>query len=156
MLYLNSQDVQISFKRLTETAKIPQLVIRDLKTGPEIGIDLYADEIIEEQNLVTIKSGVAQSHTGSYWLMLVPRSSTFKRGLMLANSVGIIDPSYRGDIMAVFWIIDPERYKENPPKVGDRLVQLVAFKQVKDFFISEDRDFENTGRGSDGFGSSGR
>lgn len=149
-------DIEIAFKRLTETAKMPELIIRDLKSGPEIGMDLFVDEIIEEGNLVTVKSGIAQSRTGSYWLMLVPRSSIYKYGLVLANSVGIIDPSYRGDITAKFWIVDSSKYKANPPVKGNRLVQLVAFRQVKDFYICEDEELDNTERGSHGFGSSGR
>lgn len=84
-----------------------------------------------------------------YWLL--PRSSIYKSGLIMANSVGVIDSSYRGEIKAPVWSITGKSYIEK----GDRLFQIVAPDMGH---ISEVRivdSLPDTERGEGGFGSSG-
>ena len=93
----------------------------------DAGFDLYATEdlIIPSGKVGKIKSGVVgipEDNKQSY--MLFPRSSIYKTPLRLANSIGLIDAGYRGEIMAVVDNISNEEYTV---KKGDRLVQLVAF-----------------------------
>ena len=81
---------------------------------------------------------------------LVPRSSIVKTDLMLANGVGIIDPGYRGEIIAAFRSFsDVEVVLEK----GTSLVQIVApdRKPIKVYVVEE---LDNTERGNKGFGSS--
>lgn len=56
-----------------------------------------------------------------YWLL--PRSSISKKGLIMANSVGVIDRSYRGELMGAVVNV-----RDEPVKVarGERLFQIVA------------------------------
>lgn len=79
------------------------------------------------------------------------RSSVWKTGMVLSNSVGTVDENYRGEISAVFYHVNKDlpRYK-----VGDRVAQLklgfslpIGWEEVS---ILEDTD-----RGAKGYGSSG-
>ncbi len=84
-----------------------------------------------------------------YWL--VPRSSIYKSGLIMANSVGVIDSSYRGELKAPVWSMTGNSKVEK----GDRLFQILAPDMGH---ISEIRIVESlpeTQRSEGGFGSSG-
>ena len=70
----------------------------------------------------------------------------------MANSVGIIDPGYRGNIMAAVDNIKQEPYRLEP---GQRLFQLVAMDGSPISFELTDVLTE-TDRGEGGFGSTGQ
>lgn len=85
-----------------------------------------------------------------FWL--VPRSSIYKTGLMMANSVGVIDKSYRGELKAPVWSMTGN----TDVSVGDRLFQIVAPDMG---WIRRVRLVESlpvTDRGAGGFGSTGK
>ena len=118
------------------------------------GLDLYIveNQIFKPGETNKIKLGIScESNSGeSYFLF--PRSSISKTPLRMANSIGLIDGGYRGEIMAVCDNIKDFEFKINK---GDRLFQLVSadlsainFKIVN--FLSK------TDRGSGGFGSTGK
>jgi len=90
-------------------------------------------------------------NTGYY---MYPRSSLSKTKLRLANSVGIIDSGYRGNLIGMFDVINVDYYA----KVNDRLLQICA-PGLLPIYV-EIVNFENelgneTERGSGGFGSTG-
>lgn len=83
---------------------------------------------------------------------LYPRSSISKTPLRLANSVGIIDSQYRGELCVVLDNISDEPYNIER---GQRLFQICSrnlepFKSVE--FVET---FSETERGENGFGSTG-
>jgi dUTP pyrophosphatase len=80
---------------------------------------------------------------------LYARSSIAKTGLRLANSVGIIDSGYRGNIMAYFDVI-----KNDNVEVHQRLVQICA-PDLGPFKIELVDSLDETERGEGGFGSTG-
>ena len=102
-------------------------------------------------------------NTGFY---MYPRSSLSKTKLRLANSVGIIDSGYRGNLIGMFDVVnidDEERNlnKNNADyfaKVNDRLVQICAPGLVPilvEIVENEEELGNETERGSGGFGSTG-
>ena len=81
-----------------------------------------------------------------------PRSSIWKTGMVLSNSVGTIDDLYRGEVSAVFYHVFPNmpRYK-----VGDRIGQIkLGFTLPIEF--EEVDELGDTERGEGGYGSTGR
>lgn len=80
---------------------------------------------------------------------LYARSSISKTGFRLANSVGIIDSGYRGNIMAYFDVI-----KNDKVEVYQRLVQICA-PDLKSFKVELVDSLDETKRGEGGFGSTG-
>lgn len=112
-------------------------------------------------------STFVEDNNGPYFTLLFPRSSLSKYNLQLANSVGVIDRSYRGNIILRFnyvWQpsdltfmkgsivgkINKDKIYENGNKVG----QLVVFKEIYPQFIINE-NLTDTERGKNGFGSTG-
>jgi dUTP pyrophosphatase len=126
--------------------------------GDNAGVDLYVPTkvIFEagEKKLVSmgvraaIVDGDAFKH---YWML--PRSSISKTGLMMLNSVGVIDKSYRGELMAFLW------NTSNAPVVveaGNRLVQIVAGDMSDITSVTVMDSLPESKRGEGGFGSTGK
>lgn len=91
-------------------------------------------------------------------LLLLPRSSISKTPLRLANSIGLIDAGYRGEVSAMV-----DNIYESPYEVffGDRLFQLCShdflpFTKVVLVDRLEDLPAAPDDRGAGGFGSTGR
>ena len=111
-------------------------------------------------------------NTGFY---MYPRSSLSKTKLRLANSVGIIDSGYRGNLIGMFDVVNvdettqpvnelqlqnKEQYKDYDyyAKVNDRLVQICGPGLIPiyvEIVNSLDELGNETERGSGGFGSTG-
>ena len=83
---------------------------------------------------------------------LRPRSSIYKTGMVLSNSVGTVDDLYRGEVSAIFYHVFTEmpRYR-----VGDRIGQIkLGFTLPIEF--EEVDELGRTLRGDGGYGSTGR
>jgi len=127
----------------------------------DIGFDLYIanDITVLPKQITKIDLGVkaelvygTDSSTQNYGYFLLPRSSISKTTLMLANSTGVIDPEYRGSIIAavVNWGDEPVVLTK-----GERYFQLVFFNYTvpKIEFVKE---LSKTERNEGGFGSTGK
>jgi hypothetical protein len=89
--------------------------------------------------------------TDSHYL-LMPRSSIYKSGLMMANSTGVIDKSYRGELKAPVWSMTGSSVVRS----GERLFQIVAPDMGWIRHVRQIDVLPETQRGGNGFGSSGR
>jgi len=131
------------------------------RTNENAGFDLFVpDDVVfapNEKKLVSMRVKVVLqknmfecSTPVHYWML--PRSSISKTGLMLCNSVGVIDQSYRGELMAFLW-----NTTDSPVTVskGSRLVQIVAPDMGWISRVEVVNELDNTSRGSGGFGSTG-
>ena len=120
----------------------------------DAGLDLYiiADQKINPGSTERIHLGIACETLESKPYLLMARSSISKTPLRLANSVGLIDAGYRGEIIAVVDNIKSDIYKIEK---GQRLFQLVAMAGEEIHFELVDSLSDST-RGSDGFGSTGK
>ena len=120
----------------------------------DAGLDVYIveDQIINPGETTRIKLGISCENVDKKAYFLMPRSSISKTPLRLANSVGLIDAGYRGEIMAAV-----DNIKDNPHRleVGQRLFQIVAMDGSEIQFDLTDV-LSQTSRGNDGFGSTGK
>ena len=84
---------------------------------------------------------------------LYARSSVSKRGIILVNSVGIIDSGYRGPLMAAFY-----NTKKEPVTIesGDRIVQICMPDLSYYFDVTLVHSLDETERGEGGLGSTGK
>ncbi len=64
-----------------------------------VGFDCYCAEVRYENDLITFDLGFSAAPPKGYYFELVPRSSITKYDLLMANSFGVIDPNYRGNLM---------------------------------------------------------
>lgn len=89
-----------------------------------------------------------RTHLPCSWLVF-PRSSISKTPLRLANSIGLIDAGYRGEIIACLDNIKKEPYTV---RTGDRLLQAVSFSG-EPILLKIVKELDATTRGEGGFGS---
>lgn len=101
-----------------------------------------------------IPSGIAiHIADPGYAAMLLPRSGLgHKHGIVLGNLVGLIDSDYQGEVLISCWNRGREVFSVQP---GERIAQMVIVPVTQaQFEVVE--DFEQSARGSGGFGHSGR
>jgi dUTP pyrophosphatase len=118
----------------------------------DIGYDLTAISVFKKvsSNITLFDTGLIVSPPEGYYVEILPRSSISKTGYMLANSVGVIDPSYTGKLLIALIKIDQEAPDISLPFTRCQLVLRLAHKSV----MVQVNSFEETIRGSGGFGSS--
>jgi dUTP pyrophosphatase len=135
------------------------------RSRPEdVGFDLTARQVTPETQRATdiltfmVDFGVRIEPPAGYYAELIPRSSLTWTGFIMPNSVGVIDPDYRGILMMpLVYLGSPDQASiKSQELVGRRLAQLVLRPNyevsVQRVDISE---LSATGRGESGFGSSG-
>ena len=66
----------------------------------EVGYDLTAINFVKRlgTNTFMYDTGISVEPPAGYYTEIVPRSSIVKSGYILTNSIGIIDPTYRGTL----------------------------------------------------------
>lgn len=119
----------------------------------DAGLDLFVLEemTFEPGETKAIELGIQCEPEDGRAYLLMPRSSISRTPLRMANSVGLIDGGYRGEIMAVCDNIKAAPYTVHR---GDRLFQLVAMDGSPIEYELTD-ELSPTTRGSGGFGSTG-
>lgn len=143
----DDEEVKIRFKKINPDAATPKQC-----TIGAAGFDLTAVSVEEDPLTVRCDTGIAVEIPNGYVGLLFPRSSVYKTGLAMANSVGVIDADFRGAISAIFY---KRRHEVNPYKVGDRVAQLVIVP-IKNVEFVEVDELSETERGAGGYGSTGR
>jgi dUTP pyrophosphatase len=126
--------------------------------GENAGVDLFVpnDVVFAPGERKMVSMGVRAvmvdwKKMANYWML--PRSSISKTGLMMMNSVGVIDKSYRGELIAALWNTTNEVVKVER---GQRLVQIVArdMDDIKSLRVVD--ALPTSDRGEGGFGSTGK
>lgn len=126
--------------------------------GENAGVDLFVpnDVVFAPGERKMVSMGVRAvmidwKKMANYWML--PRSSISKTGLMMMNSVGVIDKSYRGELIAALWNTTNEVVKVEK---GQRLVQIVArdMDDIKTLRVVD--TLPTSDRGEGGFGSTGK
>lgn len=139
----------MKIKRLTETAIIPTW-------GSEgaAGLDLYADNqaIIAPSATEIIHTGIAIELEPNTFAAIYARSGLgIKRGLRLANSVGIIDADYRGELLVA---LHNDSNATQVIHAGDRIAQMVIQPYICPTLEETDK-LNETARNDKGLGSTG-
>lgn len=140
--------MKIQFKKLVPEAQKPKFG----KPG-DAGADLVATSFdLTRDGQVVYGTGLAVEIPEGMVGLVFPRSSIRNYGLTMANSVGVIDSGYRGEIMVTFNIkfMQVEMYA-----VGDRIAQLVIVP-VPLIQYAEVEELSETSRGTEGHGSTGK
>ena len=123
----------------------------------DAGYDLRAVEpfSLAPGERAVVPTGVAIAGPEGAAGLVVPRSGlAAKHGLSVVNGPGLIDPSYRGEVKVVLVNLGQEPYEGAP---GDRIAQLLLVPFVApDTRVVDELPASADGRGTGGFGSSGR
>jgi len=125
------------------------------------GLDLHAcidrPLVLEPQKpAVLISAGIAfRIGTPNWCALLLPRSGLgHKEGLVLGNTVGVIDADYEGPCLISAWNRNPTG-KGIRVRPGDRIAQLVFTRIARPEFAIVSAFSTQGGRHEDGFGSTG-
>lgn len=144
--------MEVKIKRLKENAITPTRGSRE-----SAGYDLYAccDDVvvIEPHKTEKIGTGLAIQPPKGYFGAIMARSGlATKNGLRPANCTGVCDQDYSGEYIVAL------HNDTNYPQVinpGDRIAQLI-FLPYNNIKFCEVDELDNTDRGDNGFGSTGK
>lgn len=141
---------QVRIRRLTASATLPKY-----ETAGAAGFDLSAsqDMTVQPGEVTLIPTGLAIEVPSGTFLGVFARSSTpLKRGLMVANGVGVVDPDYCGPNDEVK--IEVYNFTARPVhiKVGDRIAQGILIPAIRVEW-EEAAELRTDSRG--GFGATG-
>lgn len=142
--------LNVNVKRLDPTVELPAYAYEG-----DAGLDLRANESVDIAPFerVLIPTGLAISIPDGYAGFVQPRSGmALKRGLTIANTPGLIDAHYRGELKVIAVNLDSQQTIHI--ERGERIAQLVI-QQVPVVHLIEVDELDETDRGSGGFGSSG-
>lgn len=139
--------IEIKFKKLCAEAVMPTKAHQS-----DAGADLTATSKHwdDEKQCWIYGTGIATEIPEGYVGLVFPRSSIRKYGLSLANSIGVIDSGYRGEIMCSF------KPTGSCPtyNVGDKIAQLIIMPYPETNYV-EATELSDSERGENGHGSSG-
>lgn len=134
----------------------PDLPLPSYARAGDAGLDLRArtDALVPARGGRTlVPTGIAVAIPDGWVGLVVPRSGlALRHGVALANTPGVIDSGYRGELQAVVINLDP--VDDYQIRRGDRIAQLLVQRvelvswNVVDALTGEDR--------GGGFGHSGR
>jgi dUTP pyrophosphatase len=143
--------MKIDIKKLNDRAVLPT-------RGSEqaAGWDLYSNNeeaiSVEAHATAMIGTGLSMAIPDGYFGAVYARSGlATKQGLRPANCVGVIDSDYRGEIIISLHNDTDDRKTVNP---NERVAQLVIMPYLAVEFDEKDT-LDETGRGNNGFGSTG-
>ena len=147
---LNNVKIKILDKNLKD--------IPSFSTRGSAGLDLRASMgdalVLKPNETELIPTGIAIFiDDDSYAALILPRSGLgHKHGIVLGNLVGLIDSDYQGQIFVSCWNRSESEFTIDP---YDRIAQLLFITVNKPSFQIVD-SFNESERGDDGFGSSGK
>lgn len=144
---MKQETIKVKFKKLVQHAFVPTYA----KTG-DAGLDLTAIDFYKNNDYKFIEYGtglaveIPEGHVG----LIFPRSSISKTPHTLANSVGVVDSGYRGEVKLRMRYDDDRDDQEYG--FGDKIGQLVVIPYPK-VELEEAEELSSSERGEGGFGS---
>ena len=143
--------VQVLITRLDPDLPLPRYA-----KGGDAGADIVSriDITLAPGERALVPTGIAIALPDGYVALVHPRSGlAIKHGVTMVNAPGTVDAGYRGELQII--LINHDKSEPVSFKRGDRIAQLVIQKVEHAEFV-EVRDLPGSGRGTGGFGSTGR
>ncbi len=145
-----AERISLPIKRLDDSVELPSYAYEG-----DAGLDLRASEsvVLRPFERRLIGTGLAVAIPDGYAGFVQPRSGlALKLGLSMANTPGLVDAHYRGELKVCAINLDPNN--DIHISRGDRIAQLVI-QRVPVVDLVEVKELDVTDRGIGGFGSSG-
>ena len=143
--------VKVLIKRLDPGVPLPIYA-----KGGDAGADIVSavDITLAPGERALVPTGISIALPVGYVALVHPRSGlAIKHGVTMVNAPGTVDAGYRGELKLI--LINHDRSESVSFKRGDRVAQLVI-QQVERAEFIEVQELPGSGRGTDGFGSTGR
>jgi len=145
------KNLQVLITRLDESIPLPTYA-----KGGDAGADIVSriDITLKPGERALVPTGISIALPDGYAAFVHPRSGlAIKHGVTMVNAPGTVDAGFRGELQCIMINHDP--LESITFKKGDRIAQLVIQKVERAEFV-EVRDLPGSGRGTGGFGSTGR
>ena len=147
---MSMDHIDVRIRRLSDDVTLPTYAYEG-----DAGLDLRSNEDVTlkpfERRLIS--TGLAVAIPDGFAGFVQPRSGmALKRGLSLANTPGLIDAHYRGELKIA--AVNLDATEEVSITRGERIAQLVI-QRVPTVRLVEVDQLDDTDRGAGGFGSSG-
>lgn len=142
--------MKLQVKLLSDKAQLPIYA-----TEGAAAFDVTATHcgIVPACSAEIFSTGLSFEIPPGFYLEVVSRSGHgFNKGIRLANSVGVIDSDYRGELKVKLHNDSTVPYQV---KFGERIAQVILKRYEKAEFVFVD-ELSSTARGSNGFGSTGK
>jgi len=140
----------VKAKRIRENANMPYYA-----TAGAAAMDLYGCDAVDIQpgETVFVDTGVALEIPAGFVGLIYARSGlACKKGLALANSVGVIDSDFRDSVKVA---LHNHSNQIRTVAAGERIAQMIIMYYPRIEFEEVD-ELQETERGLGGFGSSGK
>lgn len=147
---MSEDAINLPIKRLDPTVELPSYAY-----AGDAGLDLRASEsvVLKPLERRLVSTGLAIAIPEGYAGFVQPRSGlALRKGLSMANTPGLIDAHYRGELKVCAVNLDSQN--NIVIERGERIAQLVIQK-VPVVTLTEVEELDETDRGTAGFGSSG-
>ena len=125
----------------------------EYETKGSVGFDLICrtEIVVEPKSISLLPTNIIVKIPKGYMLMLAPRSSTFqKKGLIMPNSIGVIDQDYCGDDDEILLQVYNIKSESVNIRKGEKLGQGI-FVRINKLNWNEVDEMKEESRG--GFGS---
>jgi dUTP pyrophosphatase len=145
------KNLQVLITRLDETIPLPTYA-----KGGDAGADIVSriDITLNPGERALVPTGISIALPDGYAAFVHPRSGlAIKHGVTMVNAPGTVDAGFRGELQCIMINHDPQ--EAITFKKGDRIAQLVIQKVERAEFV-EVNELPGSGRGTGGFGSTGR
>lgn len=147
---MTQEHITLPIVRLDPSIELPSYAY-----AGDAGLDLRSSEdvVLRPFERRLISTGLAIAIPDGYDGFVQPRSGlALKRGLSMANTPGLVDAHYRGELKVCAINLDPA--EAIVISKGERIAQLVI-QRVPTVSLKELDELDQTDRGAAGFGSSG-
>lgn len=131
----------------------PDAVLPKRAHPTDAGMDVTAISMEMTEDYIEYDTGLQFQLPAGYVMLIFPRSSNSKKDLLMCNSVGVLDAGYTGNLKFRFKLTT-DGYTEKIYNPGDKIGQIIILPYPEINFI-ETEEFDETDRGSGGFGSTG-
>ena len=148
---MSMKNLQVLITRLDESIPLPTYA-----KGGDAGADIVSriDITLKPGERALVPTGISIALPDGYAAFVHPRSGlAIKHGVTMVNAPGTVDAGFRGELQCIMINHDP--LESITFKKGDRIAQLVIQKVERAEFV-EVKDLPGSGRGTGGFGSTGR
>lgn len=142
--------MKVKIKKIVQDLPLPKT-----HTDRAAAFDLYTRETttVPARSIAYVPLNNVIATPDGYFLMLAARSGLHKRGLMLANGIGIIDPDFAGDGDELKGVVYNFTDADVTVEKGDRLIQG-CFIKVNEWSWEEVEKMPHKDRGA--FGTTGK
>jgi dUTP pyrophosphatase len=139
--------MEIRVKRIHKDARLPRY-----GHSGDAGLDLFScvDEVLKPGEVKPIPTGIQaaipRGHVGLVW----DKSGISLKGVH--RLAGVVDSGYRGEILVVMINLGSKPFVI---QAGMKIAQMLI-QPVQEATIVETEELDQTGRGANGFGSTGK